>query len=265
LRRRSEKMSEDLLYEVREGVAFLTINREERRNAISQEMMKAFVEYLDQADRDKDVRAACITGVGEKAFCSGADLAGTFTGDGEDRLAGPKNYAGLLKKMARFGKPLVAKVNGPCLAGGIGLMLSCDIIIARSDIFFRTPEVNVGIFPMMVGALLYRNLGRKKALDMVLTGRKVPSSEAERIGLITRAVEPEQLNDEVQETLSLLTSKSPIGMRIGKEAFNTMSDMPFEEAVDYLCGALGRAISTEDAMEGMRAFIEKRKPDFKGK
>jgi enoyl-CoA hydratase/carnithine racemase len=258
-------MSEDLIYEVKDGTALLTINREARRNAISQEMITAFTDYLDKADRDEGVRVVCITGSGEKAFCSGADLAVTLAGEEEERLAGPRNYAGLLKKMAGFGKPLVARVNGPCLAGGIGLMLSCDIIIARNDTFFRTPEVNVGIFPMMVGALLYRNVGRKKAIDMVLTGRKIPAPEAESMGLITRAVEPEHLNDEVEETLKLLASKSSIGMRIGKEAFHAMSDMPFEEAVDYLCEALGRAISTEDAMEGMTAFMQKRKPDFKGK
>jgi enoyl-CoA hydratase/carnithine racemase len=258
-------MNEDLLYEVKDGTAFLTINREARRNAISQEMIRDFTDYLDKADGDEAVRVVCVTGAGEKAFCSGADLAVTLAGEEEERLAGPRNYAGLLKKMAGFGKPLVARVNGPCLAGGIGLMLSCDIILARNDTFFMTPEVNVGIFPMMVGALLYRNVGRKKAIDMVLTGRKIPAAEAESMGLITRAVEPARLNDEVQETLKLLISKSPIGLRIGKEAFHAMSDMPFEEAVDYLCEALGRAISTEDAMEGMTAFMQKRRPDFKGK
>ncbi len=258
-------MSEDLLYEVKDGAAFLTINREARRNAISQEMITGFLDYFDRADHDETVRAVCITGKGEKAFCSGADLAVTLTKEGEDRLSGTRNYAKLLKKMARFGKPLLARVNGPCLAGGLGLMLSCDIVIARNDTFFRTPEVNVGIFPMMVGALLYRNVGRKKAMDMVLTARKIQAPEAENMGLITRAVEPEHLDDEVQETLKLLTTKSPVGMRIGKEAFRAMSDMPFEEAIDYLCEALGRAIATEDAMEGMMAFMEKRKPNFKGK
>jgi len=258
-------MNDDLLYEVRERAAFLTINRESRRNSISQEMITGFLDYLDKADRDDSVYALCITGNGEKAFCSGADLAFTLAKEGEDRLSGTRNYAELLKKMARLGKPLVARVNGPCLAGGLGLMLSCDIVIARDDTFFRTPEVNVGIFPMMVGALLYRNVGRKKALDMVLTARKISAPEAERMGLITRAVDPESLDDEVRETLNILTSKSPIGMRIGKEAFHTMSEMPFEEAVDYLCEALGRAVSTQDAMEGMMAFMEKRKPHFKGK
>lgn len=255
----------DLLYQLKEGTAFLTINRESRRNAINQEMIAAFLAHLDQADQDDDVYAVCITGAGEKAFCSGADLGVTLAKEGEDPLSGAKNYAQLLKKMAQFGKPLVAKVNGPCLAGGLGLMLSCDIVIARNDAFFSTPEVNVGIFPMMVGALLYRNVGRKKAVDMVLTGRKISAMEAENAGLITRAVEPDRLDQEVQETLKLLTSKSSIGMRIGKEAFYAMSDMPFEEAVDYLCEALGRALSTEDAMEGLMAFMQKREPTFKGR
>ncbi|MGD2125545.1 MAG: enoyl-CoA hydratase-related protein [Desulfobacteraceae bacterium] len=258
-------MSEDLLYEARDSVTILTINRESRRNALSQEMITSFLSYLARADEHEAVRAVCITGAGDKAFCSGADLAVTFAKEGEDRLSGARNYAELLKKMARFEKPLLARVNGPCVAGGLGLMLSCDIVIARNDVFFRTPEVNVGIFPMMIGALLFRNASRKKVMDMVLTGRKIPAPEAERMGLITRAVEPERLDVEVQETLKLLTSKSPIGNRIGKEAFRAMSDMPFEEAIDHLCDALGRVISTEDAVEGMAAFMEKREPRFKGK
>ncbi len=258
-------MSNDLLYEVKDLVAFMTINRESKRNAISQEIITAFMEYLDRAEIDEGVRAVCITGTGDKAFCSGADLSGTLTGEGANGLSGAKNYAELLKKMAGFGKPLVARVNGPCLAGGLGLMLSCDIAIARNDAFFCTPEVNVGIFPMMIGALIYRNVGRKKAMEMVLTARRIPAPEAEHIGLITCAVEPDQLDHHVQESLKILTSKSPIGIKIGKEAFSSMSDMPFDEAVDFMCEALGRAISTEDAKEGMMAFMEKRGPKFKGK
>jgi enoyl-CoA hydratase/carnithine racemase len=258
-------MTEDLLYAVKEGTAWMTINREAKRNAISREMIGAFMDYLDKAEQDEAVRAACITGTGDKAFCAGADLAASPAVGGEGPLVGPKRYAELLKRMARFGKPLVARVNGPCLAGGIGFMLSCDIIIARNDTFFRTPEVNVGIWPMMIGALIYRNVQRKKAVDMVLTGRKIPAPEAERIGLITWAVEPEDLDKKVQETLKNLTAKSPIGMKIGKDAFRVMSDMPFDEAVDYLCEALGRVAATEDAREGITAFLEKRKPNFKGR
>ncbi len=258
-------MGEDLLYEVKGPVAFLTINRESRRNAITQKMILEFLENLRTAEEKSDVRAVCITGTGVKAFCSGADLAITLADEGLDRLEGARNYARLMKMMSRFGKPLVARVNGPCLAGGLGIMLSCDIAIARNDAYFCTPEVNVGIFPMMIGALLYRNVGRKKAMDMVLTARKVQAREAETMGLITRAVAPENLDKEIHDTLDLLAARSPIGMRIGKEAFRDMSDMALDDAIDYLCGALGKVISTEDAMEGMMAFMEKRKPDFKGK
>jgi enoyl-CoA hydratase/carnithine racemase len=258
-------MNSDLLCEVREEVAFLTINRESRRNAISQEMIGAFHAFLDQADQDQAVKAVLVTGAGDKAFCSGADLMATLGKEDNDRLGGPRNYAALLKKMARFGKPLVARVNGPCLAGGLGFMLSCDIVIARNDVAFWTPEVNVGIFPMMVGALLLRHVGPKKAMEMVLTGRRVGAPEAEQIGLITRAVDPEKLDQEVQAVLKALTSKSPIGLRMGKEAFYAVGDMDFEPALDYLCEALGRVIATEDAAEGMMAFMEKREPNFKGK
>ncbi|MBI5583276.1 MAG: enoyl-CoA hydratase/isomerase family protein, partial [Deltaproteobacteria bacterium] len=253
-------MSADLLYEVKDRTAFLIINREDRRNAISQEMIAGLLAALDQAEQDETVRAVCLTAQGERAFCSGADLGLTLAREGGDRLAGARNYAVLLKKMARFGKPTVARVNGACLAGGLGLMLSCDIAIARQDASFWTPEVNVGIFPMMVGALLIRQVGWKKMMDMVLTGRKVSAPEAERIGLISRAVAPERLDEEIREVLKGLTSKSPIGLRLGKEAFRTMADLPFEDALDYLCEALGRAVATEDAREGMTAFIEKREP-----
>jgi enoyl-CoA hydratase/carnithine racemase len=257
-------VNDDLLYEVKNHTAFLILNREDRRNAISQEMIIRLAECLDLADGDQQVRAVCLTGRGDKAFCSGADLGLTLAGQGGDRLAGTRNYAGLLKKMARFGKPTVARVNGACLAGGLGLMLSCDLAIARQDVSFWTPEVNVGIFPMMVGALLIRHLGRKKMMEMVLTGRRVTAPEAERIGLISRAVAPERLDEEVGEVLKGLTSKSPIALRIGKEAFRTMADMTFDEALDTLCGALGRAAATEDALEGMMAFMQKREPVFKG-
>jgi enoyl-CoA hydratase/carnithine racemase len=256
-------MSEDLLYDVKDRVARFTINREERRNAISLEMIRSFRDRLKEADVNEAVGAVCLTGRGDKAFCAGADLGVTLAG--EDRLTGPRAYAALLKEMAKFEKPLVARINGPCIAGGMGLMLACDIVIARDDTYFRLPEVNVGIFPMMVGALLYRNLPRKKAMDLVLTGRKIPALEAENLGMISRAVGPHRLDEEVEETLKALASKSPIGTRLGKAAFSAMGDMPFEAAVDYLCEALGKVIATKDAAEGMKAFMEKRAPNFIGK
>ncbi len=258
-------MSDELLYSKKDRACLITINREAKRNAISHEMVLDFIKYLKEADSDPDIRAVCITGAGEKAFCSGADLMSTLGSSGEDPMAGPKSYAELLKRMAVYGKPLVARVNGPCLAGGLGIMLSCDIVIARDDAVFFTPEVNVGIFPMMVGALLFRNVGRKKAMEMSLTGRKIPAREAEHTGLITRAVPAKALDTEVQQTLNLLTSKSPIGLRMGKDAFNAIGDLPLEDAIDLLCDALGKVVKTEDAAEGMMAFLEKREPDFRGR
>jgi enoyl-CoA hydratase/carnithine racemase len=255
----------DLLYRVEDRIAYFTINREKQRNSISSETVSLFQEYLSQAEKDETVRALCITGAGEKAFCSGADLGNVMSKEkprGDDPL---RNYADLLKRITSFPKPTVARVNGYCLAGGTGFMLACDIVIARDDAKFGTPEVNVGLFPMMIGALIFRNVPRKKAMEMVLLGDKLSSAEALDMGLITRSVPFEKLDEEVGIVLKSLAAKSPVGMKIGKEAFYAMDSMPFEEALDYLCGKLAEVASTEDAVEGITAFIEKRSPVFKGK
>ena len=211
-----------LLYSVENNVARLTINREAQRNAISQEAIELFLEYLDQAETDPHVRVILITGSGEKAFCSGADLGGAADGKIQQ---GFKRYARLLKRLCGFPRPVVARINGACMAGGMGLMLACDIGIANH-----------------------------KAADQALG-----------MGLITRAVPPEELDGAVNQILKSLAAKSPIGMKIGKEAFYAMADMPFEEAVDFLSGKIAEVAATEDAREGITAFIEKRKPQFRGK
>ena len=256
-------MSEEhLLYKVEQNVAYFTINREPQRNAISTEVVNLFFKYLDEAEKDPNVRVILITGAGDKAFCSGADLSGSPGGENQDGFG---YYANLLKRIAGHPKPIVAKVNGYCLAGGMGFMLACDIVIASDTAKFGTPEVNVGLWPMMIGAVIFRNALRKKAMEMVLLGEKLSADQAVEMGLITRAVPQEKLEKEVGRVLKSLTSKSPIGMKIGKEAFYAMADMPFEEALDYLSGKIAEVAATEDAREGITAFIEKRKPDFKGK
>lgn len=251
----------DVIYTVKDNVANIVINREQKRNSISAEVVSLFLSYLDQAEIDDHVRAVCITGAGDKSFCSGADLSGA----GADGNNMAKSYANLLKRIAGYSKPTVARVNGACLAGGIGLMLACDIVIAADHATFSTPEVNVGLFPMMVGALLFRNIPRKKAMEMVLLGSKLTAQKALDIGLLTRVVPADALDSEVSKVLEILISKSPIGMKIGKEAFYSMADMPLEQALDFLSDKLLEVASTEDAVEGITAFLQKRDPEFKGK
>jgi len=251
-----------LIYTVENQVAQLVINREKQRNSLTAEVIDLFVDYLDRVESDDKVRAVLITGAGEKAFCSGADLGGAAAQDGTNAY---QRYADLLKRIAGCSKPTVARVNGYCLAGGMGFMLGCDIVIARQDAKFGTPEVNVGLFPMMIGALIFRNAPRKKAMEMVLLGEKLTAREALDMGLITRSVPYEDLDETVNAVLAALCAKSPIGLKLGKQAFSKMGDMPFEEALDYLSGMLGEVISTEDAIEGITAFMEKRKPVFRGR
>ena len=251
-----------LLYHVENNIATLTINREDRRNAISIETIHLFLQYLDEAETDPEVRVILITGGGDKAFCAGADLGSGASGEIQQ---GFQRYAQLLKSLSGCPKPVVARVNGACMAGGMGLMLACDIVIARNDAKFGTPEVNVGLWPMMIGALIYRNALRKQAMEMVLLGESLNADQAREMGLITRAVPADHLDDEVSRVLHSLANKSPIGMKIGKEAFYAMADMPFEAALDFLSGKIAEVASTDDAREGITAFIEKRNPVFKGK
>ncbi len=259
-------MSEkDLLYEVKDSVVHITINREKFRNSISSQAVDLFMEYLDLAEKDDSVRVVCVTGAGEKAFCSGADLGGAMSAEDGGRNQAFANYANLLKRLAGYSKPTVARINGYCLAGGSGFMLACDIVIAKDDAKFGTPEVNVGLFPMMIGALIFRNVLKKKAMEMVLLGEKLSAAQAQEMGLITRAVTADQLDETVEKILQNLAGKSPIGMKIGKEAFYAIQDMDFEDALDFLCQKLGEVAATEDAVEGITAFIEKRAPVFKGR
>ena len=195
-------------------------------------------------------------------FAPGLTSGGAATEEGKDSFS---RYADLLKRMAAYPKPTVARVNGYCLARGMGFMLSCDIVVARETAKFGTPEVNVGLFPMMIGALIFRNVMKKKGMEMVLLGEKLSAQEALEMGLITRVVPFDKLDESVDRILGALITKSPIGLRLGKEAFHHMSDMPLNEAVDYLSGKLAEVVSTQDAVEGITAFIEKRKPEFKGK
>lgn len=253
---------EQLLYRVKNQAARITINREAQRNALTPEAIGLFLDCLDRAEGDGDVRAVLVTGAGDRAFCTGAQLGDGMSESGRMVFA---QYARLLKRLAGFPKPTVARVKGFCLAGGMGFMLACDLAIASDDSLFGTPEVNVGLWPMMIGALIFRNVPRKKACEMIMLGERLDARKALDMGLVTRVVPAADLDGEIEEILKSLAGKSPIGMKIGKEAFNKAEGMPLEEALDFLSGKLVEVASTGDAREGIAAFLEKRPPVFTGR
>ena len=252
----------DLLYRVEGHVATITINREVSRNAITSDVVALFHDALDRAQADDGVRVVCLTGAGDKAFCSGADLGGGVSADNLDVF---EAYARLISRLARFSKPTVARINGHCMAGGTGLMLGCDIVIAKDTAKFGTPEVNVGLFPMMIGALIFRNVPRKKAMEMILLGETLTAAQALDMGLVTRVVPSADFDDEAKRVLTALAEKSPIGMRLGKAAFAGAEAMPLDGAVHFLAGKLAVGAATADAREGITAFLERRPPNFQGK
>ncbi|KJS32730.1 MAG: enoyl-CoA hydratase [Desulfatitalea sp. BRH_c12] len=253
----------DLIYQVDGHVATVTINRAPARNAITFETVGLFHAALNQAQADPLVRVICVTGAGDKAFCSGADLGGGMQDDA-GRRSHFDNYARLISRLSEFPKPTVARVNGHCLAGGTGFMLACDIVIAKASAQFGTPEVNVGLFPMMIGALIFRNVPRKKAMEMILLGERLTAAQALEMGMVTRVVPDADFDAELARVLAALSAKSPIGLRMGKEAFAAVEQMPQAEAVRLLAGKLVEVSGTRDAREGITAFLEKRAPHFKG-
>ncbi|HEY6098647.1 MAG TPA: enoyl-CoA hydratase-related protein, partial [Anaeromyxobacter sp.] len=174
-------------------------------------------------------------------------------------------YARLLQRLRASAKPLVARVNGHCLAGGLGLMLSCDVVYAREGADVGAPEVTVGLFPMMAAALLLRDGLRKKVLELVYTGGRMTAREAEAAGLVTRVVPEAQLDAAVQEVLERIAAAAPAAVALGRRALADAEGLPFDEAVELLCRRLGDVLRTDDAAEGLRAFVEKRAPLWKGR
>lgn len=256
-------MADEVLYEVRGSAAWLVIDREARRNALGPGALDLLLGHLDRAEADPEVRVVCLTGAGSEVFCAGADLAGAL--GGADPSAMPARYARLLRRLRAFPKPLVARVNGHCLAGGLGLMLSCDVVYAREGIDVGAPEVTVGLFPMMAAVLLLRDGLRKKVLELVYTGGRMTAREAEAAGLVTRVLPGGQLDAAVQEVLERIAASAPRAVELGRRALAEADGLPFDEAVELLCRRLGDVLRTEDAAEGLRAFLEKRAPRWKGR
>lgn len=258
--------SEEVLYVVSDGVARITINRPERRNAMSWGVIAGIRERVAEAKADPDVRVVVLTGAGEKAFCAGADLGGMGEGAGYlDLHEGRGGLAELFKELWALGKPTIARVRGYALAGGFGLALACDFVVASDDAQFGTPEIDVGLWPYMITVPLVRSMPPKKVLELMLTGRRVAADEAERIGFVNRVVPVEALDEAVDSLAEALAHKSPAVVKLGRDSFYAVWDQAADEALRYLHPLLTITTHTEDSREGIKAFVEKRPPQWKGR
>ena len=257
---------EALLYDVAGGVATVTINRPERRNALSWTVMTELRHAVAAAKADPEVRVVVLTGAGDKAFCAGADLTGMATGAGFADLHDARGeLARLFRDMWELGKPIIARVRGFALAGGFGLALACDMVVAADDAQFGTPEINVGLWPYMITVPLVRSMPPKKALELMLTGRRVGAAEAERIGFVTSVVPVDQLDAAVADLAGQLASKSPAVVKLGRDSFYGVWDAAADDALKLLHTMLTITTQTEDSAEGIAAFAEKREPQWKGR
>jgi enoyl-CoA hydratase len=256
-----------VLYEVSGGVATVTLNDPEKRNMLSGAMLTEVVAAMEMARDSEQVRAVVLTGAGDKVFCAGADLGGFSAGD---LALIEKHYASDLfleffRLMPRLGKPSLCAANGHVLAGGLGLALSCDLVIAKESATFGTPEINVGAFPYMIMALIYRNVPRKKVNEMMLLGDRMSAAEAVTFGLANKAVPAEEFDAAVADWAGRLASKSPLLMRLGHDAMYRQSDMAVDDALEFLRSQLSLTFTTDDLREGVTAFFEKREPKWEGR
>lgn len=254
-----------VLIDCHEGVATLTLNRPERRNALSGALVESIHEALDEVEKDPEVRAVVLTGAG-RAFCAGGDLAGGMGGDSFlDGHLGRGRYAELLSRMPRLRVPLVAGVNGDALGGGLGLVVGCDLAVADPAARLGTPEIKVGLFPWIILAALQRHVPRKALVEMALLGERFPADQGVALGLLNRLTAPGEALAEAQELAGRLASRSPAIVALGKSAFARVSDMAYDDALAYLHSQLSLNLLTEDAAEGIGAFLQKREPQWKGR
>jgi enoyl-CoA hydratase len=255
-----------VLYEVADGVARITLNDPATRNALSVELLGGLIGALERAREEAEVRCVVLASSHEKVFSSGANLGG-FAGEVPlvHKHFGSEQFVGLFKLIGALGKPTLCAARGHVLAGALGVALACDLIVASEQATFGTPEINVGAFPFMIMALIYRNVPRKKANELLLLGERFSAQEALAAGLVNRVVPAAEFDAAVAEWAGKLAAKSPLIMRLGKEAMRRQLDMPLDDALDYLRAQLTLALSTEDIVEGVTAFFEKRDPVWKGR
>jgi enoyl-CoA hydratase len=259
--------SDVVIYELNAaGVATITLDDPDTRNALSPQMLSGLIAAFERARDEGDARCVVLRSSHAKTFSSGANLGG-FAGEVPlvERHFGSERFVRLFKLIGELGKPTLVAADGHVLAGALGIALACDLIVASEQASFGTPEINIGTFPFMIMALIYRNVPRKKANELLLLGERWSAQEALAAGIVNKVVPAQELDAAVGEWASKLASKSPVIMRLGKEAMRRQLDMPLDEALDYLRAQLTLATSTEDIVEGVSAFFEKREPQWKGR
>ena len=257
---------EQVLVSVDGRVATVTLNRPEQRNPLSATMLRDLATAFRWCQQEPDVRVIVLTGAGDRVFCAGADLA-SFDGGMTDleRHRSRDLFVDLFTLMASLGKPVVGRINGHALAGGLGLACACDLLVSSDTATFGTPEINVGIWPMMIQAILSRNVPRKILLEMEMLGDRWTATQLQGFGVVNRVVPHDQLDNAVKDITDKLVKKSPVAMRLGRDSFYRQQDMEFAAALAYLHSQFTLVTLTEDSKEGIKAFFEKREPDFKGK
>lgn len=254
----------ELLVHEANGILTLTIARDRQRNAITPEVMQAMTAQFRRAQEPgSTIRAIVLTGEGEKAFCVGADLhAKPF----ESSLAFPRvAYTDIFRAARETYVPIIARVNGLCLGGGIGLLAMCDLAVADADAKFGMPEVKIGVFPMMLLAVTHSLLLPRHLREMAIRGNMIDAAEAERIGLVNHVAEAGKLDDALQPILDDIVQRSPTAIRRGKYVLAAIDSMTFEQQAAFLEGQLSLLSQTEDAREGVTAFREKRAPNWTGR
>ena len=248
------------------AVATIVIDREARRNALNDAVARGIAAGLDEAEADRSVRAVVLTGAGDKAFCAGGDLQPTADGSPfAIDAADPRHYvARLLRRMDSCRLPLIARVNGHALAGGFGLVCACDLVVAREDALLGVPEVKVGLFPMMILPYLLRVLSYRTLMELCLTGEPILAADAVREHIVNYAVPAADLDAKTAWLVDRVASKSPTGVRLGKQALGKIREMSVDSALEYAQFMLANMARTQDAREGFAAFNEKRAPAWTG-
>jgi enoyl-CoA hydratase/carnithine racemase len=253
-----------ILVSVEKHIATITLNSPEKKNALGPQMVNELLWALDDAKSDPEVRVVILTGAGQ-AFSAGADLSQLGTHHDGPQLESKGDFADLLQRFAELGKPVVARVPGPALGGGLGLVASADFAIACESAVLGTPEILRGIFPMQIMAVLDKIVARRRLMQMMLLGEKLSAAQALELGLLTRVVADDKLDDEVMALATELARRSPTAMRMGLLAYHHQADMPLATALPYLRDQLMAMLITEDGREGLAAFIQKREPKWTGR